>query len=142
MIDGYKQEKDSLVRQEWFIIRRVMFAAAAFFALEHIWLSFSVIFLCTLLTIIANFQKPFSSKLSYMVNQINELFLLSFQYHLFSFTNFVELAETRVLMGYSLTLVTLLNILINLLINLAVTGVALKLWIKTHYLKLKKKCSK
>ena len=55
MIDGYKQEKDSLVRQEWFIIRRVMFAAAAFFALDHIWLSFSVIFLCTLLTIIANF---------------------------------------------------------------------------------------
>ena len=70
------------------------------------------------------------------------MFLLSFQYHLFSFTNFVELAETRVLMGYSLTLVTLLNILINLLINLAVTGVALKLWIKTQYHRLKAKCSK
>lgn len=45
-------------------------------------------------------------------------------------------------MGYSLTMVTLLNILVNLLINLAVTGVALKLWIKTQYLKLKTKCSK
>ena len=45
-------------------------------------------------------------------------------------------------MGYSLTLVTLLNILINLLINLAVTGVALKLWIKTQYHRLKEKCCK
>ena len=119
-----------------------MFAASAFFAIDHVWLSFGVIQACTLLSVILNLRKPFQSSLSYKVEQINECFLLVFQYHLLTFTNFVRLAETRVMMGTSLTIATLLNILINLLINLAVMSVAIKFQFKSCYLKLKSKCCK
>lgn len=108
-------------------MRRLFFAASAFYAIEHLWLSLSVIFTSSLITMTLIFRNPFATRLGFQLEKFNEICLLAIQYHLLAFTDFVRMAETRVKMGYSLVAVTLFIILINLLVNFFVIYAALRL---------------
>lgn len=104
-----------------------MFAATAFFARDHFWLSLGVIFYSSLLTIALLIKGAHEEKLGRNMELINELFLLLIQYHLFTFTDFVKPADTRVVMGYSIIAFTCLSIFVNIVINGVVIGKTLKL---------------
>ena len=108
-------------------MRRLFFAASAFYAIEHVWLSLYIIFACSLITMTLIFRNPFETRLGFQLEKFNEASLLLIQYHLLAFTGLVRMAETQVSMGYSLVAVTLLIILINLLVNFFVIFTALRL---------------
>jgi hypothetical protein len=67
--------------------------------------------------IIANGKaNPFKEALSRRIDYFNEVMLLVASYHLFCFTDFVSDAEARLVMGYSLMVVTIFTVAINLFV--------------------------
>ena len=65
--DGLKPRPDSLLYQEWFILRRLAFSASAFYGMHHLWLNFQVIFFSTLISLAINSRRPFETILSFKV---------------------------------------------------------------------------
>ena len=123
--EGLKPTKESLIFQQWFILRRLLFAATAFYAMGHLFVSFQVLLNSSLLTVGILMRKVQIEKLGYVTELINEVFMLLIQYHMFCFTDYVKPVDTRARMGISITAFTVLSIAINLLINLVVIVKAL-----------------
>mmetsp|Transcript_44741 Transcript_44741/g.59407 ORF Transcript_44741/g.59407 Transcript_44741/m.59407 type:complete len:151 (-) Transcript_44741:1131-1583(-) len=54
LYEGLKAEPESITLTEWFMLRRVIFAAAAFYGLGQLWISFTVVFQSSIITIALN----------------------------------------------------------------------------------------
>ena len=72
--EGLNPQKESLLYQEWFIFRRLMFAATAFYFMGKIFLSFMVLFYSSLLTFAVILQRLHDSKLGRVMELNNEAF--------------------------------------------------------------------
>ncbi len=60
--------------------------------------------------------RPFNSTKTNLIEAFNELSILIGSYHMFLFTDFVPDQTIKYLIGWSLILVTLLNILVNFIL--------------------------
>jgi hypothetical protein len=60
--------------------------------------------------------KPYVNGFLNKLEMFNEVCILLATYHLFAFTEFIENPETQFLMGWSLIVVTVLNLVVNMLI--------------------------
>ena len=136
LLDGLRLKPDSLIIQEWFVLRRCFFTATAFYAVGHTWLALSVIYTSSLITVGLNLRMPFESRLTVKMEIMNEIFLLLIQYHLLALTDLVKLAETRVQAGMSLASFTILNLLVNVIVNVVTIAKGCKLMTKRQYSKV------
>lgn len=90
-----------------------------------------VTFSCTVVLILMGYsyvyREPKQSRLEYF----NEFSLIICTYHYYCFTDFVDDPEVRYKVGYSLILVTLINLAVNIFVMLKQTGA--KLWLRCKY---------
>lgn len=133
MYDGLnvKSKKDSLKFTEWNILRRVIYAAAAVFAVNHLWLQFEILFNSSLfaLIIVGNIR-PFDSVFKQRLEYVNECSLIIILYHMVCFSDIVPSAWTRNNAGISCFFFTLAAIAINLVILFDSLIYTIKLHIK------------
>ncbi len=82
-------------------------------------------FKCILVVIAFGYSLPYHLKRDQKLEYFNEATILLCVYHEFLFTDFVDDADIRYLIGYSLIAFTCLNILGNLGLLLYITGLNL-----------------
>jgi hypothetical protein len=68
--------------------------------------------------ILVGYIPPFKSRLTNLLELVNEAFLLIVCYHLFTFTDFLADVDTREYVGYSL----LFTVVVCILVNTGVVG--------------------
>ena len=100
-----------------FCYRRFIEIILIIFAINYPWIQASVMtFKCILVVIIFGHSLPFHLPRDRRIEYFNEVSILICSYHLFLFTDFVDDADTRYQIGYSMIAFTSLNILVNLLL--------------------------
>ncbi len=73
------------------------------------------------------YVKPFQLPLLNRLEMFNEYSILVATYHLYCFTDFVPDPETQYQMGWSIIVVTILNMAVNILFMMYMTFGALKM---------------
>lgn len=87
---------------------------------------------CVLMTIYMLLIKPFTSNFDNYLECFNEYCILGICYHLFIFTDFVPSDVLQYNGGWSVIVLTLLNLLSNSIIILCILGKQLKVYIKRY----------
>lgn len=128
--EGFKPSKEALVVQEWFVIRRIIFAATAFYLMDHSGLAQAILYLSSLATFAQVLRGQHSDRAGLIGEIFNETFMMLLQYHLICFSDFIKEATMRVNIGFSCALVTFLAIIFNLVLNSLLFVIALKMFCK------------
>lgn len=112
----------------FFIMRRIIFAAAAVVAKDFTWIIFQVIFQNTLGQLYFTcIVKPYPSPLMNKLEIFNEIGVILVLYHMLLFTDFVADPLLRYQIGYSCYAITCLIILVNMYVGLKKTVL---IWLK------------
>ena len=97
-----KSKVNSLFHVEWFLLRRFIYAATAFYAIGNYWVQFQILFNCSLFTIwVIGSMRPFDSLYTMRVELVNECFLLMILYHTTFFTYVIPETKVRHKIGLS-----------------------------------------
>ena len=113
--DGLIHKKSSLMLPEWFIYRRLLFAASALYARGNLIVIFYFLFQSSLVSISIVLKRVYELPRMNNIELLNEAFILLVQYHLLVFTDFGHEAETRNQYGTSCVIVILTCIVVNFL---------------------------
>ena len=109
------KRKSGLFFPFFFVVRRLLFFVAAIFLQHFLWGQLAIQFLCSTTMIIYLLTWwPFETRLFTKIEVLNEVTSLLLIYHLFMFTDWLPLAQTRYLMGWSFIAVTVMNLLFHL----------------------------
>lgn len=135
LYEGLKEKTSSLILTEWFICRRVIFAASTYCLYGHLWAQTQILFGSSIMTLYILKLKIYSDPYVENVETCNEIFVMIIQYHVLTFSDLVESADTKVLTGKSCAFLTILCIVINLAIILKSTCVSCKSAIKKSHAK-------
>ena len=131
-----KSKVDSLSYTEWFIARRMLYAASALFAQDQAWLQFQLIFNLSIFSMwLIGKVRPFESVNFLLIEFMNEIFFVIIVYHLVCFTNIVADARVRTDAGISCIVFTCLAIFVNFVIMVAGMAHSIVLHIKRHQAK-------
>jgi hypothetical protein len=77
---------------------------------------------CAFISIYIGTVKPFEEKLSNYMEMFNEITIMAITYHLFLLTDFMPDTKSQYDVGYSLIMITCLNILVNMGIIIILGG--------------------
>ena len=80
-----------------------------------------------------NFSDVYREPKTRRIEQFNEWTIMLCAYHYFGFSDFVDDPEVRYYVGYSLILVTIVNLVVNITIMLLETSARLWLYCKRFY---------
>ena len=129
------KRKSGLFYPFFFVVRRLLFFVAAIFLQDFLWGQLAIQFFCSITMIIYllywwPFETPFFTKIE-VLNEVTSILLV---YHLFMFTDWLPLAQTRYIMGWSFITVTVMNLAFHLfnLISNSVSSMRMKCR-RTHH---------
>ena len=126
-----KSKKYMFVHQVWFIVRRLIYAAAAVFALKQLWLINMLVFYPSMASlIIVGMIKPFEAVADYRLELLNEALFLTIMYHVMCFTELVPSIPAKNTMGWSCMIFTIIAIMINFIVVFLVILRAMILHVK------------
>ena len=111
----------------WFCMRRLIFALVCIFFETHLWLQLSAAFVVGLINLgYLMAYRPFGEEKINNLEIMNEATSFILLYHVMLFSNYVEDAETRYLIGWSFIFWTCLNMLVHFGLLLKDTYLELK----------------
>ena len=87
--------------------------------------------------IVSGFTEPIQGIDESRMNLFNEAFVLFITYHLYQFTEFMTDLKARDIVGLSIILVTVINVLLNISVVAKQTGLFLYRKLNLRYLKFK-----
>ena len=106
----------------FFIVRRLMFVAAAIWLEHFLWAQLAIQFACSVtMMIYLQSYEPFTDKIFTTLETFNEITSIFLLYHMFTFTDWLPLASTRYIMGWSFIVFTCANLLTHVLLLLIET---------------------
>ena len=86
---------------------------------------------------VIGYTEPMKNKISNLMEIVNELFVLIFTYHMYSFTDFMPFTENRIIVGKVLVYLAIFNIALNILVAIQQNIFNLAWKLKLTYLRTK-----
>ena len=121
------KRKSGLFFPFFFVVRRLLFFVAVIFFQDFIWGQVAIQFVCCITMVIyLLYWWPFETRLFTKIEVLNETTCIFLCYHLFMFTDWLPVAQTRYIMGWSFIVVIVMNLIFHLFNLLGNTFSSLK----------------
>ena len=116
------KRKYALLFPFFYIVRRLLFVASAIWLEHFLWAQLAIQFACSVtMMIYLQSYRPFNDKIFTTLETFNEVTTIFLLYHMFTFTDWLPLASTRYIMGWSFIIFTSANLLVHVLLLLIET---------------------